>query len=152
MSDPYAKSIAIVYPTVFPEATELPIDRSIDAHCTLMYLGEIGEVSFTKDDLQEVLSRFTFEDLGIVDVDGLTLFGKDKDVLVMLLKSSVLEENHAMISAALHEKGIESASYFTDYKPHVTLNEKYHGPTVGYELPTTIGLGSPVVWWGDDRE
>lgn len=151
MANDYADSICIAYPYVFPQDTDLPIDYEIEAHCTLIYLGEVDSISFTKEDLRTVLDEHTFEDLGIVDVSGLELFGPDKNVLVMTLDSSKLQEYFQSISSALEAQGIENASPYPDYRPHITLNEAYHGPTIGFTLPTTVGLGQPVVWWGDDR-
>lgn len=150
MSD-YPDSICIAYPYVFPQDTDLPIDYSIEAHCTLIYLGEIQEANFTKEDLRHVLDSWTFEGLGIVDVSGLALFGPNKDVLVMTLDSSVLMDYFEEIAHDLSLRGIENKSSFPDYNPHITLNEAYHGPTVGFTLPTTVGLGAPEVWWGDER-
>lgn len=149
----YDDSICIAYPYVFPQDTNLPIDYEIEAHCTLIYLGDFADAEgqFNKDDLQRVLDLISFEDLGIIDVEGLELFGRDKDVLVMTLNSSKLQEYFNIVASKLDDMGIENKSSFPGYNPHITLNENYHGPTIGFTLPTTVGLGKPIVWWGDDR-
>lgn len=151
MANQYPDSIGIMYPYVFPQDTDLPIDYDIPAHCTLMYLGEIQETGIRMEQITKALEGIEFEPTGIVDVDGLELFGQDKNVLVMTLKSSDLEENFRKVSEALSEVGIENASSFPDYNPHITLNESYKGPTIGFTLPTTVGLGSPELWYGDGR-
>lgn len=147
----YPDSIGIMYPYVFPQDTDLPIDYDIPAHCTLIYLGEIKETGIRMEQITSVLRDVEFNPTGIVDVDGLELFGKDNDVLVMTLKSSDLDENFQKVSEALSSVGIENASSFSDYNPHITLNESYKGPTIGFTLPTTIGLGTPELWYGEDR-
>lgn len=147
----YSGSICIAYPYVFPQETNLPIDYEIEPHCTLIYLGDVSEASFTMQDLRAVLDNHTFEDLGIIDVSGLALFGQDSDVLVMTLNSSHLTEYFDKVATDLLRLGIENKSSFPGYNPHITLNEDYHGPTIGFDLPTTVGLGQPYVWWGDDR-
>lgn len=145
-----SEGICIAYPYVFPQDTDLPIDYSIPAHCTLIYLGYTAEVDFTPDDVLNSIRGLDFGDLGIVDVDGLALFGTESEVLVMKLKSSHLVDNFELVRDRLAEKGIQNASSFPDYMPHITLNNDYHGPTIGYTLPTTVGLGRPQLWWGEE--
>lgn len=147
----YPGSICIAYPYVFPQDTDLPIDYTIEAHCTLIYLGEIQNANFNQSDLLKVLYDVGTLDLGIIDVSGLALFGENKDVLVMTLNSEKLHDHFDVISHDLSLLGIENQSSFPDYNPHITLNENYHGPTVGFTLPTTVGLGQPEIWWGDER-
>lgn len=149
----YDDSICIAYPYVFPQDTDLPIDYEIEAHCTLIYLGVFSDAEgkFGMEDLRRVLDSVSFEDLGIIDVEGLELFGFDMDVLVMSLNSSKLQEYFAIVASKLADMGIENKSSFPTYNPHITLNENYHGPTIGFTLPTTVGLGQPEVWWGDQR-
>ena len=144
-----SSSVGIVYPYVYPQGVDFPT-RGNDPHCTLIYLGPLSDVDFTQEDVLLSLSGLDFGDIGIVDVDGLDLFGQDKDILVMRLKSSVLVDNFEAVRGRLAEKGIENASSFPDYSPHITLTEHYHGPTIGYTLPTTVGLGRPQLWWGEE--
>lgn len=145
-----SEGICIAYPYVFPQETDLPIDYTIRAHCTLIYLGYTGEVDFSKEDVLNSIRGLDFGDLGIVDVDGLALFGPESDILVMKLKSSVLLDNLQVVSDRLLEKGIKNASSYPEYNPHITLTKNYHGPTIGYTLPTTVGLGAPYLWWGEE--
>ena len=145
-----SNTVWIGYPYVYPQDTDLPIDYNLEAHCTLMFLGESGTIGVTLDELRNYLSGLSFEDTGIVDVDGLALFGVDSDVLVMKLKSSALIDNFEMVRDRLAKVGVENASSFPDYSPHITLTENYHGPTIGYTLPTTVGLGKPQLWWGEE--
>ena len=151
MAKEYPDSIGIMYPYVFPQDTDLPIDYDIPAHCTLMYLGEISETGLTPEQIIEPLRSVNFESTGIVDVDKLELFGEENNVLVMTLKSSALDSNFQQVSEVLSAVGIPNASSFPDYRPHITLNENYKGPTIGFTLPTTIGLGDPELWFGDGR-
>lgn len=145
----YSDDAGIMYPAVFPQNTDLPIDYEIDAHSTLMYLGDKNDLDF--ETLVSALKPLEFEDVGIVDVDGLSLFGEDGEVLVMRLKSGNLDSNFQMVEDALRSVGVENASEF-DYNPHITLSYEYYGPTEGFtQIPTTVGLGKPQLWWGDDR-
>lgn len=145
-----SEGICIAYPYVFPRDSDLPIDYSIPAHCTLIYLGYVDEVDFSKEDVLDSVRGMSFGDTGIVDVDGLELFGPESDILVMRLNSSVLMDNFETVRDELAENGIENASSFPDYNPHITLAENYHGPTIGYTLPTTVGLAKPQLWWGEE--
>lgn len=151
MANQYPDSIGIMYPYVFPQDTDLPIDYDIPAHCTLIYLGEISETGIRIEHVTNALKGIEFNHTGIVDVQGLELFGEDSNILVMTLNSSDLTENFEKVSKALSDVGIENASSFPDYKPHITLNENYKGPTIGFTLPTTVGLGSPELWYGGSR-
>ena len=145
----FDSSVMIAYPYVFPQNTELPIDFNIDAHSTIMWLGEIDDVDASKEDILSALSSIEFEDVGIVDVGELALFGEDKDNLVMLLNSSNLETNYDRVASVLSRIGVYNASEYS-YNPHITLNYSYQGPTVGFDLPTTVGLGTPKLWWGTE--
>lgn len=141
-------SVSIVYPYVFPQDTKLPIDYDLKPHSTIVFLGKVSDFEFSQETVLDSLRGLELKDTGIVDVSGLALFGPENDVLVMTLKSQNLLDNHQVVCDRLAEQGIKSASDF-DYSPHVTLTNGYHGPTVGYDLPTTIGLGFPVLWWED---
>lgn len=146
MAEKYPTSMGIMYPYVFPQNTDLPIDYDIEAHCTLMYLGDINDSDLTPESILESLKDIEFNPTGIVDVDKLELFGPENNVLVMTLNSSDLQENFDKVS-----KVLENASSYSEYRPHITLNENYTGPTLGYTLPTTVGLGYPELWYGDER-
>lgn len=150
MDTNFDTSVMIAYPYVFPQNSDLPIDQDIDAHSTIMWLGDNYEaLGVSKEDIIAALSTIEFEDVGIVDVDELALFGEDKEVLVMLLNSSNLVTNFHRVENVLARIGIQNASEF-DYNPHISLNYNYSGPTVGFDLPTTVGLGQPKLWWGTE--
>lgn len=145
-----ANTVLLEYPFVFPQDTDLPIDYDLHPHSTLIFLGESATIGTTLDELRSGLSGLQFEDTGIVDVDGLALFGENKDVLVMKLNSSNLLDNYQVASDRIEELGLKNASAFSEYSPHVTLANNYHGPTIGYTLPTTVGLGRPIIRWNDE--
>lgn len=151
MANDYSDSVCVAYPYVFPQDTNLPIDYDMEAHSTVIYLGDVDNIKASKEEVLKALSSVSYNPTGIVDVSGLELFGPESNILVMTLDSSDLTENFGKVSEALGSIGVENASSFPDYKPHVTLNEDYHGPTIGFSLPTTIGLGEPELWWGSEK-
>lgn len=134
----YPDSIGIMYPVDWP--TDDP-----KAHCTLFYLGEIQDANFTQDDLFDALDEAQLEAPGDVPTKGLELFGEEKDTPVALLDSLLLRLQKRVLGLALGNRDIKDASSFPEYKPHVTLMS----PDV--EIPDTINLGAPQVWWGNER-
>ena len=137
-SDDHSDDIAIVYPS------DWPVDDP-EAHCTIMYLGAISEANYTKQDLEEAIRKSEIKAPGATPTIGLEMFGEDKDIPVIRLKSLLVSIQKKQLQIMLLSKGIEDASSFPDYKPHVTVSE----PNV--EIPTTVSLGAPAVWWGDER-
>lgn len=131
-------SIGIMYPVDWP--TDDP-----EAHCTLFYLGEIQDVDFTTQDLLDALSEADLSAPGPVPTAGLEMFGENKDIPVALLDSLLLRTQKRSLKYILDAKGIEDASSFSGYRPHITLMD----PNV--EIPATVTLGAPQVWWGNER-
>lgn len=134
----YPDSIGIMYPVDWP--TDDP-----QAHCTLFYLGEQQDANFTAQDLFDALDEADLEAPGDVPTAGLELFGEEQDTPVALLDSLLLRFQKKSLGRVLKEKGIEDASSFPQYRPHVTLMN------ADAEIPPTINLGAPQVWWGNER-
>ena len=136
-----ADGIAVVYPVTLTD---------VDWHCTIIYLGQTDEVSFTKEDLAPVTDRLKdLPEFGSVKVGDEAMFGPDSDVPVWLLEDTDgrLADVHTLISGMFKLLGIESASEFKDeYRPHITVES--------HEIskPGEITLGKPTLWWGDNRE
>lgn len=150
MTDEFKKSIAIVMPARFRDSNPM-------SHCTVMYLGEIGEVDFTKSQIERVVDRlrsrpaFSRHDHFDVWNRGYSLFGQDKDKFVALMPQdeNILDiREHAEHWLGLH--GITSPSQF-DYRPHVTLGNVED--VVSMYLPNSqrFTLSKPTLWWGNDR-
>ena len=136
----YSDSIAIVWPVEnFPDIEE--------AHCTIIYLGKISEVDFTKEDVQYVLDKLPLVSPGNAPTTSTDLFGKDNDVPVVLLEPTYqIKLDKFLIESALSVLNIHNASEFADnYRPHVTLTSIFD------EAPEFFVLGSPVLWWGNER-
>ena len=128
--------IAVVYPSNWPE-------NDPEAHCTIIYLGKVDEVAFTEQDVRNAMELMQLGAPGEVPVAGPEMFGPDKDIPVVLLEPvPVLTLAKLALEAVLLTFGIENASEFKDYKPHVTV------PDHDREIPTTVTLGEPVLWWG----
>lgn len=139
MADEFSESIAIVYPAHWGYTdVQFP-------HSTILYLGEIPDVDFGKDILVDTLDSLKLELFMWAEVIGKERFGAEQDVPVLLIEHSKLQPTYELVSSALYDKGISSASEF-DYRPHVTVGDgAWENP------PTNIMLSPPVVWWGDDR-
>lgn len=152
VEDQYAQTIAIVYPAVAPaDDYNLPIDKDIQTHVTINILGEIPEVDFSKDELVATLRSIEWEEITEAGVGNLDLFGISNDFLVMTLDAPALQKNKKMVNEALAGVGIPSLDKFPDYRPHITLMENYDGLlTASDDLPDTIKLGSPTLWWGNE--
>jgi 2'-5' RNA ligase len=129
--------IAIVYPSNWPR------DDTPDPHCTIIYLGKVSKVDFTKADVEAALGHVSLEAPGAVRTKGLEMFGPDKDIPVVTLDpgSQVLVLQRIVVEGILGVYGIENASEFKDYKPHVTITNK------DIEIPESVTLGEPVLWW-----
>lgn len=135
----FSDSIAIVWPSNWPMADE-------EAHCTIMFLGNISNVSFTKIDLWNAISTIKWP-LMSVRTAGIEMFGPKADIPVVRLDSVILHTFHDKLEATLKAEGIESASEFKEYKPHITV-KNYEEDML---IPDIVHLGSPEVWWGDER-
>jgi 2'-5' RNA ligase len=152
VEDQYAQTIAIVYPAVVPaDKYALPIDREIQTHVTINVLGEISEVTYSKDELVAALCDIEWEDIAEAEVNQLDLFGVSNDFLVMLLDAPALHNNWKLVNDALANAGIYGINKYPNYRPHLTLREKYDGDLMLSEnLPDTVKLGSPTLWWGTE--
>ena len=133
----FSQSISVVFPASWP-------DRE-DAHCTIMYLGEIPDVSFTKAQLLAAVQPVAPGTYLAADTAGVEMFGPDNDIPVVPLQHPLLDVIHKMMTIELLSVGIESASEFTEYRPHVTITD------ADTDIPSIIILGPPVVWWGLDH-
>lgn len=151
----YSDSIAIVFPADWPVTDPLnPLD--IEPHVTLMYLGKISEVDFSREDVMAVLATQNIASPGGFKPSTLEYFGVNEDILVLTFDSSRLQGYQFELEKALNEVGIKNGSYFPTYRPHLTLAENISvpleevGDIVG-EIPEYITLFSPVLWWGSER-
>lgn len=152
VEDQYAQTIAIVYPAVAPaDEYNLPIDKEIQTHVTINVLGEIPTVGYSKDKLVATLRDIQWEEITEAEVEQLDLFGISNDFLVMRLESPALHNNWQLVNEALTGAGIPSVDKYPDYRPHITLREKYDGFLAPSEyLPDTVKLGAPTLWWGNE--
>lgn len=147
MSD-YPTSVGIMFPSSWPEDKE-------DAHCTILYLGEMSEINCTREELQAVVDRLKVKAPGKVAVNGVDLFGPDKNVLVARLDPTRLEPIREAFERTLAKINVFNASEYKDYNPHVTITEEFGGTMLNAiadtDLPTHVELGEPQLWWGDEH-
>lgn len=144
----YPTSIGLMFPSSWPETLD-------DAHCTLLYLGDTADATFTKEDLDIVVQRLKTRPPGEVKITGLDLFGPDQNVLVATLDPTALDPIRGAFERTLAKINVFNASQYKDYKPHVTISEDFSGTLVDAaattSLPESVTLGAPVVWWGNER-
>lgn len=154
VEDKYVNSIAIVYPAVLhmDERVAMPIDFETNFHCTIQYLGEIGEVDFTRQDLVDALTVTSFPDELVVPVRGKSLFGRDRDMLVLRLESDQIHANFDSVTAYLLDNKLTNPhrKLFSRFTPHVTVREGFHGSHKRLKAPRAVTLTKPVVWWGTE--
>lgn len=140
----YPDSIGVMWPVYFLEDYEHGNFDS--AHVTCMYLGEMQDINFTKEELLVTLTN-RYSDMFIwATVADRVMFGENSDVTVLTLANSHIHAIHDEVESLLNAIGIQSASSFTDYKPHVTVDqETWDNP------PNGVLLGPLMVWWGNER-
>ena len=150
--DEFKRSIAIVMPAEHR-------DSNPGSHCTVMYLGEIGDVDFTKSQVELVVEKLRkrwgqlFISNGIhVWNRGYSCFGQERDKLVAILPADDerIGDIHDHAEYYLGHRGIKSASNF-DYRPHVTLGVAKDINTMYLPNSQLFTLYKPVLWWGDER-
>ncbi len=144
----FSDSAVIVWPSEYPDSPQ--------AHCTAFYFGdEVSTADFTREQIQDVLDALNLSPVGLVGVVGMEMFGEEKDIPVARVTSLHLTIQRSILVYALLDKaGIRDASEYA-FNPHVSLDPTYGENTEGVpteeELPDTISLGSPVLWWQGDN-
>lgn len=134
----YDGNVALVYPAA--------LDFK-EAHVTIIFLGTISEHLAGRSASEIVNALQTVPELdqylGVRTTEQV-FFGENEDIPVMLVENPFLHHNRSVVEELLFDIGVENASSFTEYKPHITL------PDEDYKLPNVVVLGPPVLWWGDD--
>lgn len=138
----YTETACIVWP-VIPKVNE-------SAHCTVIFLGEVVGISGAYYRTLRALKESKLSTPGEVPVKGLEVFGIDKQVWVVTLDPDPLEGDYNRLLGALRRNGLDSASSFPDYRPHVTLFP-YVDDVGGFEYPDSFTLLSPQLWWGEHK-
>jgi hypothetical protein len=134
-------SIAIVYPVSWPSPTEdVP-----NPHSTLIFLGNVADATFTKDDLKTVLKTFIWEPFDVA-LGEVKMFGENNDVPVVTLLGEQLTIIRQTLEEELAKYGIKDASEH-NYSPHITVD-----PQSMQSVPLmSVRLGKPQIWWGTER-
>lgn len=131
-----------------------PADKD-DAHCTVIYLGDMEDINCTKEDLQNVVNRLKIKAPGDVAVNGVDLFGPEKNVLVAKLDPTNLLPIRESFERTLAKINVFNGSEYKDYNPHVTITTDFGGTMLNAiedtQLPSHVKLGEPVLWWGDEH-
>ena len=139
MADDYSDSVALVYPASL---------KFEDAHVTIMFLGTVSEnlAGRSADEIVTVLHQEPeLNQYLIVRTTERVMFGQNQDIPVVLVDNPLLHHNRSVVEELLFDIGIESASAFTEYKPHITL------PEPDYVLPKEVVIAPPTLWWGNSK-
>lgn len=140
----YPTSIGIMFEASWPTNID-------DSHCTLIYLGDIADANFTKDDIQNVLKRLSLKAPGKIKTTGTEFFGPDENILVTTLEKSPLVVYRETIERVLAKINVHNASEYKEYRPHVTISEDFDKSEKIPNIPEKIDLGPPVLWWGNEK-
>lgn len=139
----YPDSIGVMWPAFFTGT--YPMKEVDKMHITCMYLGEIPDVNFTREELIDTISG-----LGQMyfygEITGVERFGPRQDIPVLRVDHQQLYTVQAEVEKHLAAVGINSASSFPEYKPHVTVNEEIFA-----RPPEVVRVHPLMVWWGNER-
>ena len=145
MSEDFSQSVAVVWHAAWPIGV-------LDAHCTVMYLGELDKVeglAEKRDQVISALKALDFSDVALYSPHpiGTEMFGPEKDIPVVLLGANALHMARGFVEDALDAIGVENGSAYKDYRPHITV------PDTSYfnDLPDYIELFNFSLWWGNER-
>lgn len=118
---------------------EYPALLEWNSHCTILYLGEQEVDDLPKQLMASLLHKLT----GLIHshVTGQDMFGKEKNVPVLLLDHPLLMSNRILAMSML-KPYMEIPDDFPVYRPHVTIDNPKVYP------PERILLGTPhfSVW------
>lgn len=143
----YSNDVALMFPaTVMWDG-----ETNVDTHVTCVYLGDVADITFTKDELLKALRPYIPLDVGQVFPRSLELFGENKDYLVTTLEDFQLDIINSLVLNIVKGIGGSDASSFKDYKPHVTLQDEFTGSVDNFELPSKIVLQPLQLWWGNEK-
>lgn len=134
----------IAYPVLWPSGHRDP--QIPDVHSTVVFLGDVSNSEFTKEDVLDAMREFDVNVYRWVDVDGLDWFGPNHDVPVLRISHSGLQGFYERLTEKLAIKGIFSASEFP-YSPHVTIDMET--ATIGW--PNHLMLGPVELWWREEK-
>lgn len=137
--DDVSDSAVIAYPASWPS------DLST-SHVTLLYLGSIAEANFTKDEVISTLAHVDLDMFFYVKTTGLDLFGPEKDIIVVRVDHPMLHSQREAVEAKLAAVGINNASEFKEYKPHITIRPEHK-----QYIPARVLLSPPYLYWGDEQ-
>lgn len=142
MASEFSKTAVVVWP-VASETVE-------DAHVTVVFLGEVVEVAGAYGRALQALKEADLSTPGEIPVTGYEVFGEEKKVWVALLDPEALSAEQARLEGSLRRNGLDNASSFSDYRPHVTI-APYESDDQEFERLASYTLLSPQLWWGEHK-
>jgi 2'-5' RNA ligase len=140
-------AIGVVMPVFFNGS-----NRIEEVHCTLIYLGESGEVAISRPILDAAVDRLRAQCKQplMVKVRQLAVYGHGTHT-VLELEDITLKSYRTFLERELRRDGIISASQYA-YSPHVTLNKHTASktpilPWPDFRAPEYVWIDRPTIWW-----
>jgi hypothetical protein len=140
--------ICIVWPAHF--------DGSVDPelHVTALFLGHTDTAAFTKSQVRNAMAPWLRVAPGTLSLKPeVQMFGREGDVPVLLVANDPGFVLGYMVDAIAYYlrtmNGIERCAEF-GFNPHVTIGKE--PARILDNLPKTVHLECPVLWWGNERE
>lgn len=147
----YSTYAALMWPAYYPYMGS-PMYQPRDPHATVIYLtSDINQVNYTKEDVLGALRSYLNVATGIylhTQVKGLEWFGPEKDVPVLRIDHSELQNYRQRFVEILNNRGIFWTENYPEYKPHVTITPE--AATDGV-YPSKLLLTPLELWWGGEH-
>lgn len=138
---------AIMWPVVYPTASN-PEHRPKEPHITIVFLGEIEKLDYTKEDVVDAIKETLWDLYVWVKVIGLEWFGPEKNVPVLRVDHPYLYVFNEAMKMVLEMKGIEFDNTYPEYKPHVTITDE---AALDGVWPEMLLAGPVELWWGGEH-
>lgn len=146
MSDEdYTQTATFVFPAAWPRGLS-------DAHCTLVYLGDINNLP-DKDYLLDAAKPIaaSFPHPGLVNTKKFEYFGPGREILVVTLDDSRLFAVQLALLVELYKNlGVVNASSYPTFSPHVSAGNK-NSVNPFITKPSTVLLRPLELWYGEEK-
>lgn len=138
----------IMWPALYPDMGD-PALNPRDAHCTIVYLGEIKDFDFDRSQVLSAMREVFHPGMFIqANVNGVEWFGPEQNVPVLTLDNQYLYTANKAIRGALARHGVVWNETHPEYRPHVTITDE---AALSGLYPKTLLLGPVELWWAGEH-
>jgi len=138
---------AIMWPAVYPLDPAHPEYRPREPHSTIVYLGDITDVNYTKEEVIDAI-KDTYHSVFLwVYVEGLDWFGPEENIPVLRVHHDYMRPYHDTLTKVLKIRGIPFSEEY-DYSPHITITPQ---AALDEVWPKKILLSPVELWWGGEH-